>query len=246
MRLLIGYKVIGKRLMMYKSKMTRLDLILNKVYDGAIVCDVGSDHGITAIRVLEEKKPKKVIASDISAKSLQKLKDKISAKAYPIETLVCDGIVELEQFEPQIIIISGMGGFLIADILDRGFELAKKVDRFILQANNGLSHLRYYLASHGFEIIDEDIACEDEIFYDIIVASYTGNAWTYKDTWEYEYGSISSKKELPFFRAKLEKRVEEINYILNLIGVSSSDKTNKRRKELEEEERKIRGILGCL
>ena len=51
----------------------RLAKILSLVTSGAsLVCDVGSDHGYLSIALIKEKNVKHVIASDISANSLNK------------------------------------------------------------------------------------------------------------------------------------------------------------------------------
>lgn len=93
----------------------RLDTIVGFVEENKSVADIGTDHGITAIKIYEEKNPSKIIGTDISKNSLQKLEDKILENGYKIETMVTDGIKDLKDFSPQVIIISGMGGHLVTD-----------------------------------------------------------------------------------------------------------------------------------
>ena len=121
--------------------MDRINKIVEFIDENKIVADIGSDHGITAIKIYEEKNPKKVIATDISKDSLQKLVDKLEYSGYDIETIVTDGIKNLPKNIEQII-ISGMGGYLISKIIENGIDLAKSADKLILQANNSLEHLR--------------------------------------------------------------------------------------------------------
>ena len=225
---------------------TRIDILVENVDEGQVVCDVGADHGITAIRVLEERRPKKVIASDISARSLQKLVDKINLYGYDITTRVCDGIEDLAEFQPSTIIISGMGGFLIAEILERGKDLAKTVDKFILQANNGLAHLRKYLLDSGYEILKEDLVFEDGIYYDVIMAAYTGKRSEYGSEYEYEYGRYLIENRDPLLKDKILKKLEEIESILKVISKGKGDKIEARAKALRDEEDHLEEILKCL
>ncbi len=80
----------------------------------------------------------------------------------------------LAAFEPAddvtTITICGMGGRLIADILDAGKDKLKGVDRLILQPNNREDDLRIWLMENGFEIIAESIMTENGKYYEIMVA----------------------------------------------------------------------------
>ncbi|NLW52882.1 MAG: SAM-dependent methyltransferase [Tissierellia bacterium] len=226
---------------------TRLDIIVEMVDENKIVCDVGTDHGITAMRVYDEKSPKKVIGTDISKNSLQKLRDKIKDTNYQIDTVVTDGIKDLALYNPEVIIISGMGGFLISEIIDRGLDVAKKADKLILQANNSLSHLRMYLKEKGFLITDEKIAFDEDIYYDVIEAHFTGNKVNeYNHDYEYEYGKIIIERKDQLLRDKLNMIIEKSARIKSqLIGINT-DSANTRILEIDNERKDIEEILRCL
>ena len=226
---------------------TRLDIIVEMVEENKVVCDVGTDHGITAMRVFDKKNPKMVIGTDISKNSLQKLRDKIQDTKYDIKTVVTDGIKDLEKYHPENIIISGMGGFLISEILERGMKVAKKADKLILQANNSLAHLRMFLEKEGFLITDERIAFDEDIYYDIIEAHFTGNQTNdYKYDFEYEYGKLIIERKDSLFRDKLEKIIQKSTKIKSqLIGINT-ESANKRIAEIDKEIEDIEEILRCL
>lgn len=225
----------------------RLDALVSFVGENKIVCDVGTDHGWTAIKILEEKNPRKVIASDISPNSLKKLEDKVLTKGYDIELVVTDGIKDLEKYGPQEIIISGMGGFLISKIIERGIDLAKKTEKLILQANNSLHHLRTYLMDRSFEIVDEKIVYDGGIYYDIIVCSYREDRpLPYKNDYSYEYGDLNIKRKDPLLRDKLDKmKVEKIALIEELKDLDT-ESAKRSLKEKEKELIDIEEVLKCL
>lgn len=225
----------------------RLDALVSFVDENKIVCDVGTDHGWTAIKVLEEKNPKKVIASDISSNSLQKLKDKVIDKGYDIELVVTDGISDLDKYHPEQIIISGMGGFLISKIIERGRKVAENAEKLILQANNSLAHLRTYLLNESFEIVDETIVYEAGIYYDIIVCSYTGaKQEQYKKDYFYEYGKLNIERKDPILREKLIKIKREKQFVMDELKGLDSQSARKSYKEKAEDLANIEEVLKCL
>lgn len=225
--------------------MKRLDLLVSLVNEGKIVADIGTDHGITAIEIYEKKKPKKVIATDISENSLQKLRDKIKINKYDIETIVTDGIYSLTEFNVEEIIISGMGGYLISEIIDRGMEVAKNAEKLILQANNSLDWLRRYLHNNGFEIEDEKMCFDEGIYYFVIITKYTGKTYLYEKDVYYEYGYNNVKMKNDIFINFLNSKIDEFKGILiNLEGLSTKS-AMERKDELKKEINKIEEIK-CL
>ncbi len=81
----------------------------------------------------------------------------------------------LAAFDPALdgvttITIAGMGGHLIAEILEDGRDKLCQVSTLILQPNNGERHLRTWLQAHDFTISDEKILAENDKIYEIIVA----------------------------------------------------------------------------
>ena len=108
----------------------RLKKICNLVDENSIVADIGTDHGIIPIELSKNHIAKKIIATDISEDSLEKLEQKLiyNSNIVNIETRVSDGLDCFNEFEVDTIIISGMGGILIKEILDKYDE-----KRFVLE-----------------------------------------------------------------------------------------------------------------
>lgn len=229
------------------SMSKRLDALVDMVSPGKIVCDIGTDHGITAIKIYEEKEAKLVVATDISENSLQKLRDKLKGLDYNIITLVTDGIYELDSYNPQEIIISGMGGFLISQIIAKGIKVARKADKLILQANNSLDKLRRFLLENSFEIIDEKIVFDEGIYYDIIVASYKdGLVETYDKDYFYEYGKLIIEKKDPLLRDKLAHIKIGLESIRNNIKDINTESSLARIAEIDKELKIIEEVEACL
>lgn len=222
--------------------MNRIDKIVEFVDENKIVADIGSDHGITAIKIYEEKNPKKVIATDISKDSLQKLVDKLEYSGYDIETIVTDGIKELPQNIEEII-ISGMGGFLISKIIENGIDVAKSADKLILQANNSLDHLRKFLHSYGFEIIDETNVFEENFIYTIIVTKFIGEVDKYDNEEYYIYGkkNIENKDKLTI--QYIERELNHARNVINNIKENDTEVVKKRIQDLENNIKNMENLL---
>lgn len=222
--------------------MDRIDKIVNFIDENKVVADIGSDHGITAIKIYEEKNPKKIIATDISKNSLQKLIDKIEYNKYNIETMVTDGIYELSDSVEEII-ISGMGGILISHILEKGKCLAKKLDKIILQPNNSQQILRKWLHNNNFSIIDEVTVEEENIIYNIIVSKYTDISEKYEREIDYIYGKINLDRKDKLTIKMIENNINNERKIIEKIKSIKSEKVKNKIKNLEYSIKNMENIL---
>ncbi|MBF1276606.1 MAG: SAM-dependent methyltransferase, partial [Parvimonas micra] len=103
----------------------RLKKICNLVDENSIVADIGTDHGIIPIELSKNNMSKKIIATDISKSCLEKLEQKLiyNSNIVNIETRVSDGLDCFDEFEVDTIIISGMGGILIKEILEKNLNV---------------------------------------------------------------------------------------------------------------------------
>lgn len=173
----------------------RLKIIADLVEKNSILADIGTDHGLIPMYLSTNNISKKIIASDISNRSLQKLIDKLNYNPNidNIEVRVSNGLDEFKVFEVDSIIIAGMGGLLITDILSRNLNIAKSANNLILQANNGLFELRKFLVLNGFKIIEEMDLFENNIYYQIVKTEVSLDY--YENDYEYEYGKLLIKNK---------------------------------------------------
>ena len=148
----------------------RLEKIKNLVEKSNIVLDVGTDHGYVPISLINEKRASKVIAADINEGPLKNAQKNIrlAGLSKVIETRLGSGLVPLKKGEADTVIIAGMGGILIADILKESYEKAIMAEKLILQPMYSQEVLRAYLIENGFEIIKEYLVRENDKIYNII------------------------------------------------------------------------------
>jgi tRNA (adenine22-N1)-methyltransferase len=134
---------------------------LCKGYD--TVLDIGTDHGLVLKSAFEKGYIRQAIASDLREQPLKSASKNL--KDYPAQCVISDGFLAIES-PFDLGIISGMGAYLISDILDHApigqYDL-------ILQPNDKIHVLRNYLMDHGWQITDEWVI-HDHFYYVIIKA----------------------------------------------------------------------------
>ncbi len=142
------------------------------------VIDVGSDHGYLALRCLEEGVAKKAVCTEIHEGPAKRSQEALDSAGYSdcSEVHVTDGLIGVPLQDNDVIVIAGMGGLNIIDIIgqaikDNGTEAMKKVT-FVLQPQKSNEIVRKYLAETGFVYVDETVCYDRDIFYNCMRVVY--------------------------------------------------------------------------
>lgn len=152
--------------------MNRLECIKSMVPKCGTAADIGTDHGYVAEMLLKDDTAKKVIATDLNKGPLNRAIKYLSSKnlSDKCEFRLGSGLKILNENEAEVIIIAGMGGDLISDIINESRKVALSSKELILQPMTAVDNLRKYLYLNGFKIIDENIIKEFHHYYFIIKA----------------------------------------------------------------------------
>ena len=152
----------------------RLQVIADQVTPGGCTADIGTDHGYIPIYLISEGIADKVIMTDVSPGSLDKAKYNVRERlpdANGIEARLGDGLDPLAAGECGTVVIAGMGGLLIRDILDWDLKKTKTFSNFVLQPRTKAGALRKWLLQNGFEIEKDLLAREGKRVSEIIKAA---------------------------------------------------------------------------
>lgn len=168
---------MGKKIMLPVLD-DRLFLIASMVREGGIPLDVGTDHAYVPIYLIKSGMCRRAVASDVNRQPLTNAC--ANAQRFgvfeKINFCLGNGISEIhpERYEVTDIIISGMGGELIAEIIDKSEYTRIPGIRLILQPMSSLQELRGYLAEMGYATITEKLCKTGDKYYTCIVAEYDG------------------------------------------------------------------------
>ncbi|MDO4744358.1 MAG: class I SAM-dependent methyltransferase [Clostridia bacterium] len=154
----------------------RLLKIAELVSNCESLADIGTDHGYIPIYALLKGTAKSAIASDINKGPIKRAKKNVLAfgLADKISLRVGPGLTTVEAGEAETIVIAGMGGILISDILEESKKTVSLAKQLILQPMTAEKELREYLCTNNFTIEEEILVAEEEKIYNIICVSPGG------------------------------------------------------------------------
>ena len=187
---------------------------------GKTAADIGTDHAYVPLELISRGICKRVIASDVRKGPVEIAGDNIKKHnaSDKIEVRMGSGLSVLHTGETEDIIIAGMGGELIRDIIKSDYETAVK-SRLILQPMNSQYELRHYLLENGFEIECEDISIEGFKVYNLITAKAgKGTPFEYDGL----YHLPPYLKDHKHFSELYDKKMRELNRVID--GIEASKK----------------------
>ena len=195
----------------------RLELVASFVPQGAILLDVGSDHAYLPIELVERGQIEVAIAGEVVEGPYQSAVKNVEAHGLneKIQVRLANGLAAFEETDQvSVITIAGMGGRLIATILQEGLEKLANVERLILQPNNREDDLRIWLQDNDFQIVAESILEEAGKFYEILVVEAGQMKLSASDV---RFGPFLSKEVSPVFIKKWQKEATKLEFALGQI-----------------------------
>lgn len=224
----------------------RLLTVANKVRKGAAVADVGTDHGYVPVYLIRNKVATKVIATDVNEGPLASAQKTISLYGLcsQIETRLGSGLETIKPKEVDTVIIAGMGGLLIRDILIQSPEVTKTTGQFILQPMVAQADLRHWLVHNGFKITNEQLAKEEHRIYEIIVAE-PGEQKIEEDIY-FEIGNKLIENRDPLLMEFINKHIKKQNDIIHSLKGQQSETAMLKYEECRRKLEKLEEVLKCL
>ena len=217
----------------------RLELVASFVPQGAILLDVGSDHAYLPIELVERGQVEGAIAGEVVEGPYQSAVKNVEAHGLKekIQVRLANGLAAFEEADQvSVITIAGMGGRLIARILEEGLDKLANVERLILQPNNREDDLRICLQDNGFQIVAGGVLEEAGKFYEILVVEAGQMKLSASDV---RFGPFLSKEISPVFVQKWQKEAAKLEFALGQIP----EKNLEERQVLVDKIQAIKEVL---
>ncbi|MEJ8555419.1 tRNA (adenine(22)-N(1))-methyltransferase [Tepidibacter sp. Z1-5] len=219
----------------------RLEAVANLVSHNAKIADIGTDHGYIPVYLMKNDKIKGAIAADVNKGPLKNAKKEIisSNLESKIELRLGSGLSVLKIGEVDEVVIAGMGGVLISELIENELEIAKKLDKLILQPMQASSELRKYLHKNGFIIDKEILVKEDFRIYEIMVVKYVGGEISQEDEIYYEIGKELLKNKDCLILEFIDKKIREYSKIIEKLEGKEGEKIESKIYECKAKIQKL-------
>ena len=217
----------------------RLEMVAFFVPQGAVILDVGSDHAYLPIELVERGQIETAIAGEVVEGPYQSAVKNVESHGLKekIQVRLANGLAAFEEEDQvSVITIAGMGGRLIATILEEGLEKLSNIQRLILQPNNREDDLRIWLQDNDFQIVAESILEEAGKFYEILVVEAGQMKLSASDL---RFGPFLSKEVSPVFVQKWQKEAVKLEFALGQIP----EKNLEERQVLAHKIQAIKEVL---
>ena len=191
------------------------------------VADIGTDHAYIPTFLLLKGIAENAVAMDIKKGPLDRAE--ATTKKYGVfekcDLRLSDGLDELKENEADVIIIAGMGGLLINEILLKNAKKHKNA-LFILQPMTAEDEVRRFLEKNGFEILNERLAREENKIYHILAVRF--GEMKIKNELYYHLGEKLFENNDENLDFAIEKMINKYSTILK--GLSEAQNEHEEKK----------------
>lgn len=225
--------------MIHLSK--RMEAIVNMVTIGNKICDVGCDHGYVSIALVERNIAPSALAMDINEGPLEHAKENIDSIGLhnQVSTRLSNGLREYHEGEADSLIIAGMGGPLMQDILSYDWKLTQSFKEYIFSPQSEIKEFRGFVDDNGFQIVDEDMVLEDGKYYVVMkcIRGSTNDNKAKSVELGQSFGPMLLAKKHPILKLYLDNEKKKKEDILCKLKehVALNESLNSRIEEVQME-----------
>lgn len=212
----------------------RLQKIASYISSGVYFADIGSDHGYLPCYVCLHDKEARAIAGEVNEGPMMRTEQSVQTYGLTDRVFVRlgDGLEVIQPNENvKEIVIAGMGGSLISEILENGKDKLIPVNRLILQPNNHAEIVRKLLSRLQYYLTDEIIFEENGHIYEILVADKHANDPYQKEMErekQYLFGPLLIQEKSSIFIRKWEEERTKIKKVIAQMNLANHVDETKR------------------
>ncbi|NLW90303.1 MAG: SAM-dependent methyltransferase [Syntrophomonadaceae bacterium] len=224
---------------------SRLKAICSYIKPGSTVADIGSDHALLPLYLIENELSPWVIASEFGNGPFIKMQRAINAAGCRERIFVRQGsgLESICPGEADYVVIAGMGGDIITDILASDWNKAETFSHFLLQPMSRGCVLRRALAARGWPIVDETLVMEKGQFYVIIESRPGREVYRLSDV-EEELGPLVLKGSSPLKKPYLNYYLDKYKIVCDNLARSPRAAAQGTRKNMISRLRELEAIMN--
>lgn len=213
----------------------RMKMVARLVTPCRTLADVGCDHGYLSVWLLRHAVCERAIAMDLREGPLLHAGEnrRFFHMEERMELRRSDGLEKLLPQEADAIVLAGMGGKLVREILERGAACAGAASQLVLQPQSEIPEVRKYLHKNGFRITEEAMCLEDGKYYTAMRAE-PGMEPPYTEE-EYLAGKCLINVQHPVAAAYIKMLTEKRRRVLRELALADPEKVGQRQRSAQEE-----------
>ena len=205
--------------------------------------DIGTDHSYLPVYLVVNGVCPTVIATEKTRgpfNNANQLVELLSLNQR-IDMRLGAGLTVLKPMEAATIIMAGIGGHVIRDIIDQVPDVAKASKRLVLQPQKNVPMLRQYLQQNGWQIVAEDIAFDNGFYYEVIAAERGTMQLTEE---EMLFGPCLIGEPHPLLLQYLGLQLVDLQTLLEQLEGNEGQEASERRQSLQNKVSKLKEIVS--
>lgn len=224
----------------------RLSSVADLIPKCRCFADIGTDHAYLPVFLCMTEKCDTAIASDIRKGPLSRAEKTLAD--YDMQSRISlrlgSGLDTIEADEADAVSIAGMGGLIIAQILENGQNKLCSTRKIILQPMTAVPELREFLWKNGWTIDSEHLAIEGDKIYNILTVSLpNGNPKFKPSDIDLYVGKYLLENRPDGFDTYIKQRMKKLMNIIEGLRLSKSanaaEQSEQYRELLNEIEKSI-------
>lgn len=244
----------------------RLQDIADCVPEGARLADIGSDHALLPTFLVQRGTVPFAVAGEVNRGPMEAAAKQVREAGLTgrIDVRLGDGLAVVAPGEVDAVTIAGMGGALIASILEAGKAKLAGVRTLVLQPNVGEDSVRRWLSANGWLLVGERILEEDGKIYEILTAlradsaddirradalyeaADLGNGLTLSGDLLYRMGPYLIREASDVWAKKWDQELNKLAYVREQVLRSELESARAKAEELQADMERIREVVECL
>lgn len=210
------------------------------------VVDVGTDHALLPVYLVEKGISPSAVAGDVHSGPYETARKAVARAGFGdrITVRLGDGLAIVESGEVEVAVIAGMGGGTIREIINNSIDTASGMERLVLQPMVDAGALRLWLVQKGWQITDETLVEESGTIYEIIAAERGREEET--NPLLLEIGPRLVEKKDPLLKKHLANQARSLKRIIYNLARSESPEALRKKIELLAKLGEMKKVLAWL